>query len=181
MRKEENLKRRKKTIIILSIIAVILVVTIAILAVTFTNIRKNNNNKNEIENKDEEVIENTEEIEQEEQTEEINEEDNENTEINGIVDDEIDYIDPRVGVDKETLQKEKEKEKKEEANIEKAKEIVRKDWGNDSSVSIVYDNYRDDMGRYVIKIRDKQTHEIATYHVNIDNGTFEKQITKGDF
>ena len=170
MRREESLKRKKKAIIVSSIVAGILIVLIAILTITFVNIRKNNN-KQEDENKENEVIESVEENESDEKDSEEkavkeNEEENQVGKYN-IIEDDIDYIDPAIGVDRKTRDKEKE-------NIEKAVERVKKDWGNDSSVSIGYTGYKNENGIYYVEVR-KNTILLKTYKVNIQNETFETE------
>ena len=170
MKNEEILNNKKKIIIILSAIAVILIALIVLLVIKLINLKTNkNDNENIIENKTIEnvVEENTleENIINEIVTDEI--EDEEYINENPYKSDNTPVADPTQEIDQQTYQTEK-------SNEEKAVEIVRKDWGNDSSVNIAYTGYRDDNGIYYVEVR-KETYLVKMYKVNVENGTFETE------
>ena len=56
---------------------------------------------------------------------------------------------------------------------EKAKQIVKENWGEDETVYFSYDG-KDETGRYIICVREKETTKaIYRYYVDIDTGTFD--------
>ncbi len=64
---------------------------------------------------------------------------------------------------------------KEKTDLEKAIDIVKKDWGTDSSVYFAQDGKTKD-GKYIICVRDKNsTAALKWYQVNVKDGTFTKE------
>ena len=60
-------------------------------------------------------------------------------------------------------------------DLEKAIDIVEKDWGEDSAVYFAQDGQNEN-GEYIICVRDKNsTTAIAWYTVNLSTGTFTKE------
>ena len=60
-------------------------------------------------------------------------------------------------------------------DLEKAMDIVKKDWGEDSSVYFAQDG-QTQSGEYIICVRDTQTtNALAWYTVNTETGEFEKE------
>ncbi len=56
---------------------------------------------------------------------------------------------------------------------EKAKQIVKENWGEDETVYFSYDG-KDETGRYIICVREKETTKaLYRYYVDIDTGTFD--------
>ncbi len=56
---------------------------------------------------------------------------------------------------------------------EKAIDIVKKDWGADSSVNFVVDSVNEN-GEYIVCVRNRETTvAIEWYTVNVENGTFK--------
>lgn len=56
---------------------------------------------------------------------------------------------------------------------EKAKQIVKENWGEDDLVYYSYDG-KDENGRYVICVREKATtKELYRYYVDVETGTFD--------
>ena len=173
MRKEENLKRRRKTIIVSSVIAVILIVLIILLAIKLRKVENGNNDKNENILKDENEIEN---IAKEYEVNNIIEEkikDDEEEKENEIKDDDTEekdkeeekVADPKQEVDKQTI-------KKQESSKEKALNIAKKDWGKDSTVYFSFEGTDD--GKYIVSVREiKTTHTLRTYKIDVNSETFE--------
>ena len=59
---------------------------------------------------------------------------------------------------------------------EKAKEIVKKDWGNGSNYEISIDGINQN-GSYIVTVRNSNTTEaLAYYIVNVKDGTFTKKV-----
>lgn len=162
-------KDRKKLIIISAVITVILICLIVLLTVKLINIRKNKNSSNnvnenvEIKNEiDNNVVNNENELNNEvnNQTESNT---NQNTENNTTTKNEP-IVDPKQEVDKQTIQKE-------ENNQEKAINIVKKDWGEDNSVYFSFEGI-DNSGKYMVCVRDQDTHTLRSYKIDINAGTF---------
>ena len=57
---------------------------------------------------------------------------------------------------------------------EKAIDIAKKDWGNDSSANFSVEGM-DGNGNYIVAVRDSNTVALAFYSVNITNETFTKR------
>ena len=57
---------------------------------------------------------------------------------------------------------------------EKVIDIVKKDWGNDASVTFVVDGM-DENGNYRVSVRNSETEALAYYTVNVTDGTFTKR------
>lgn len=67
------------------------------------------------------------------------------------------------------------KVEKPKTDLEKAIEIVEKDWGTDNTVYYAQDGQNDN-GEYIICVRDKETTSAkAWYTVNVQTGTFVKK------
>lgn len=118
-------------------------------APTYSNkIEKENNTKNEISNElNNETSNNTED---EKETNTINEEKTENEKIDTSKDNQ-----------------------NTETNENKAKRIVKSDWGEDDSIYYSYDGLNSN-GDCIICVRDKATTKaLCWYHVNVENETFE--------
>ena len=59
-------------------------------------------------------------------------------------------------------------------DLEKAIDIVKEDWGPDTSVYFAQDGTKN--GKYIICVRDKaSTAALAWYTVNVEDGTFVKE------
>lgn len=72
-------------------------------------------------------------------------------------------------IDTETFEEEPKTEQ------DKAKSIVKKDWGNDSNIEITVDGMNNN-GLYIVTVRDSKTTEaLAFYTVNTKDGTFNKK------
>ena len=75
----------------------------------------------------------------------------------------------------EEIPEQKEEETLPKTDLEKAIDIVKKDWGEDSSVYFAQDG-QTQTGEYIICVRDAQTtNALAWYTVNVDTGEFEKE------
>ena len=60
-------------------------------------------------------------------------------------------------------------------DLDKAMDIVKKDWGADEKVYFYYDGIASD-GRYIIGVKDSaSTASLAWYWVDVENGTFTKE------
>ena len=158
---------KKNKFIVLITLAIILIIIIVILIVKLKNLSKENENtifkseniiKNEIiENniQNNTVAENNLVVENN-MIEQINNKEDTNQNFS--------ITDPLQEIDKKTIEKSK-------SDIEKALEIVKKDWGEDNTVYFYYE-YN---GKHTVFVKDYQTtHVICEYRVNVDNGTFEK-------
>ena len=171
MENEEKINNKKKKVIILSVIAVILFALIVILSIKLLkpkSVKDNKENENIVANETtENVIE--ENIANENVINEIIEEKEENKkeETKVYKSDNTPVADPTQEIDKQTFQKEK-------SNEEKAVEIVKNDWGNDSKVRITYTGTKDDNGIYYVQVI-KDTYLVKMYKVNVANGTFETE------
>ena len=159
--------RKKKIIILTSIIVVILI--IAILLVIKLTILKNSdktipvNSNQKINNtiQTENIIEN-------------NETENEiNNTVNEIVSEENEdeameenqpTVEPEQEVDKEIIEKI-------ESDEEKAIRIAQENWFQGENVSFTHEDIID--GKHIVYVRNKETHHIATFKINIENETFE--------
>lgn len=168
--------KKKKEIIIGTIIAVILVIAIVLLTIKLINIRKNKQNDenidenivieneiidnevdNELNNESESVIEN----------ETINDE-NDNTTYENTAQNKIEstpIADSEQEVDEQTIQKQ-------QSAQEKAISIAKKDWGEDNTVYFSYEGNNN--GKYRVCVRKADTtYAIRYYIINVNNGTFE--------
>lgn len=65
---------------------------------------------------------------------------------------------------------------RQKTNEEKAIEIAKNDWGEDSSVDFVNENKRND-GKYQVAVRKKDTRNaVGYYYIDVTNKSFEKEI-----
>ncbi len=85
-------------------------------------------------------------------------------------------IDETITQDNENSnQNEDNNEQTPKTDLEKAIDIVKKDWGEDSSVYFAQDGQTQD-GEYIICVRDNNTTSaLAWYTVNVATGTFTKE------
>lgn len=160
---------KKKLIIAISALIVIIIVII-LLVIKLVSI--NNSKNNEIENMNAEIGGNTAEeniIEDNNIVEDNNTE--EQLPNNGEQGNEEDNIqttpiaDPEQEVDKQTIQKQ-------ESDQEKAMNIAKKDWGEDSSVYFSFEGVNN--GKYTVAVRETETtHTVRYYYINVATGTFD--------
>lgn len=161
---------KKKLIIAISALIVIIIVII-LLVIKLVSI--NNSKNNEIENMNAEIGGNTAEeniIEGNNIVEDNNEEEqlSNNEEQYNEVENDIQttpIADPEQEVDKQTIQKQ-------ESDQEKAMNIAKKDWGEDSTVYFSFEGVNN--GKYTVAVREMDTtHTVRYYYINIATGTFD--------
>lgn len=106
---------------------------------------------------------------------------NENT-LNEIENDEIDNTNVNqeqntdINTSVNNTEAEQEENKTEETNItnpeEKAIQLVKKDWGEDSTIKVTFEGIDND-GKYIVGIRDQETTYIKYwYYVDVQKETF---------
>lgn len=168
--------RKKKIIILTSIMIVILIIAI-LLGIKLASLKKNDkqipiNSNQETNNtvETENIIENT--IENNEIEEEIN--NTTNKEIipeknEQIIEDKKPNKENKPDVDSEQ-EVDKEVMDKEETDIEKAIRIAEENYSS-KNVEFTYEGIEN--GKYIIYVRDEGTRHIATFKIDIDNETFE--------
>ena len=153
----------KKTIIYLVILTLVIGVGIAVglnmeddKKAVETMSGKTENKVNQVQNNQENKIENT-----------INNNVVENTTNNKIQEgEEIEEESQEQGAE--------DKNGEPKTDLEKAIDLVKKDWGEDSSVKFVEDG-KTNTGEYIICVRDKNTtNALAWYKVNLENETCEQ-------
>lgn len=160
---------KKRKLIIAIVIAVILIIIIALLVwqliriknetTQVANIEKNNIVENQIQNN---IIENELENNVEENTivNTVQEENNQTQNNNQK---------------EETEEISKEELESEETNEEKAINIAKKDWGNDSTVYFRFARKNED-GKYLVEVREEETtYLITTYIIDINTEKFVKE------
>lgn len=168
------MKNKKMLIIVSSIVAIILIIIIVLLLIKLKHIKDENGEENIqiYENEIGNMVEEDQEDKDEEENDlvdsntEIETGDNQEQTTNDNPIKNTPVADPKQEVDKQTI-------KKQQSDEEKAKNIARKDWGEDNSVYVSHDDIRD--GKHIVTIRDQGTHILKTYIINVDNGTFETQ------
>lgn len=107
---------------------------------------ENNNKANKVENKVENIVENN----------------AENNEVENVIEEEQQEEGPA------------DKGGEPKTDLEKAIDIVKEEWGKDSSVYFAEDG-KTNSGDYVICVRDNSTTKaLAWYTVNVEKGIFEK-------
>ena len=136
---------------------ILYVIIIIVLIITGINVAKNMNE----EQKTKPTITNT-----------INSENKTNEE--NVVNEENNIIKPENIVTEENKQEEKQQELENIQNPEeKAKAIVKENWGEDDSVYYSYDGINSE-GKYIICVRDKATTKaLYWYYVDIETGAFD--------
>lgn len=159
--------KKKKVIVVSSILAIVLVIAIILLTLKLINIRKaepaneNIELENEVENN---IIDN--EIENEIIENNINEDTPENQYEEQNTNKNTQIVDPEQEVDKQTIEKQA-------SDQEKAIDIAKKAWGEDNTVYFSFDS-KDSNGNYRICVREKSTtHTLRTYVIDVNNGTFK--------
>jgi len=155
---------KKGVIIGIILVAIVLVAIITLLIINHNKkMEASANPQNEISN---EILNEEENVE----SNEVNEEENlQNTENQNVTSNNQEAQNTVPNASTETLEEEP------KTAEEKAIKIVKKDWGEDSSVKISIDGM-DSAGRYVVAVRDKETTKaLAFYTVNISDGTFTKR------
>jgi len=158
---------KKGVIIGIILVAIVLVAIITLLIINHNKkMEASANPQNEISN---EILNEEENVESNE-VNEVNEEENlQNTENQNVTSNNQEAQNTVPNASTETLEEEP------KTAEEKAIKIVKKDWGEDSSVKISIDGM-DSAGRYVVAVRDKETTKaLAFYTVNISDGTFTKR------
>ena len=161
---------KKRIAIILGIVVIIII--IILLSIRLISIRNNDENTlafNDENNAIENQAENNVVIDNETNNEVENniQEENEDNTQDENVEEPNPPADDKQEVSKEIIEKE-------QSNEEKAMDIVKKDWGEDSKVYFSYEGITE--GKYKVCVRETETtHAITYYLVNVNNGTFEIQ------
>ena len=163
----------KKKLKIIVLICIGIIIAIVLLSIKLINIRKNGDNvevanedielENEIDNN---IIEN--EIVDANELEE-NVEENEEVIEEGSIPNKVEstpVADSEQEIDKQTIQKQ-------ETSQEKAINIAKKDWGEDSKVYFSLES-TDYNGKYWVCVRETSTtHTLRTYVIDVNKGTFK--------
>jgi len=155
---------KKKIILISLIILDIIIFGVAVfLTIRLIKINESESNiNNRIENKVNSVISNNVIENKVVNNIENNIEENKNTENNAHIHEEQ-IVDPEQEINMSAIQKQ-------ENNQEKAINIAKQKWGEDSSVEFTFDHI-DENGRYVIFVRDiATTRQIDEYAIDIQTG-----------
>ena len=154
----------KKKLKIIVLICIGIIIAIVLLSIKLINIRKNGDNV-EVANED---IELENEIDNN-IIEEENVEENEEVIEEGSIPNKVEstpVADSEQEIDKQTIQKQ-------ETSQEKAINIAKKDWGEDSKVYFSLES-TDYNGKYWVCVRETSTtHTLRTYVIDVNKGTFK--------
>lgn len=158
------MKNKDKIILFLVIITIVVISSLLIFMIVSKNKTTDTLNYNTVEN---EIINNiVEEKENEIEENVITEENNVEQENTNST-----QINEQQASSEEITKEEVETIK---TNDEKAIEIARKDWGEDSKVVFVNDGTSKSTGRYIVAVRDATTRNaICYYHIDVNTGEFK--------
>lgn len=80
-----------------------------------------------------------------------------------------------INVEENIIEQEEKKEEEPKTDLEKAIHIVKKDWGEDSTVYFAQDGQTNN-GEYIICVREKETTRAkAWYTVNVEDETYTRE------
>ena len=140
------------------VLSVVIILMVIMLGSYIFTLQNNDTKENNITNN--EIVENN-KVNETSTNEVVNEITNEN--INEVVENKIENT-----ISSETLEESPKTAK------EKAIDIVKKDWGKDSSVNFSVQGM-DGNGNYIVVVSDSNTVTLAFYSVNVSNETFTKR------
>lgn len=164
------MEKKEKIFWIISVVLVIIITSFIMYIIIHKNRTQETVNSNTIQNE----VDVSNEV-----NEEHNEIENNIVEENNEIEENIIEPDDVEEPEKEEIQTNTEEITKEEvenlkSNEEKAIEIAKKDWGEDSKVVFVNDGISRTTGRYIVAVRDAKTRNaICYYHIDINTGEFK--------